>query len=128
MDIRAAEISSILKKQIKDFGKDKSTIREDLELTQRWLVCVVQHVIDITDESAKSDEEVEDGAYRMRHVACFGLLVQCVARMLILGNGVPSHWQKALSRNGQLAVDIILTVQKSLKLRVPSLQLKIEKI
>lgn len=40
------------------------------------------------------------------------LLVNCVARMLVLGNGVPSHWENALRKNGQLAVDIILATQK----------------
>lgn len=40
------------------------------------------------------------------------LLVSCVARMLALGQGVPQHWENALRKNGQLAVDIILCVQK----------------
>ncbi|KAI7541987.1 hypothetical protein KC331_g8240 [Hortaea werneckii] len=44
------------------------------------------------------------------------LLVSCVARMLVLsppdGERMPEHWEKALRRNGQLAVDIILCVQK----------------
>ncbi|KAK5109256.1 hypothetical protein LTR62_007238 [Meristemomyces frigidus] len=40
------------------------------------------------------------------------LLVQCVARMLVLGDGMPAHWERALRNNGQLSVDIILTVQK----------------
>ena len=40
------------------------------------------------------------------------LLVQCVARMLVLGEGMPEHWERALRRNGQLAVDLILCVQK----------------
>lgn len=40
------------------------------------------------------------------------LLVSCVARMLVLGEGMPAHWEKALRKNGQLAVDIILCVQK----------------
>ena len=40
------------------------------------------------------------------------LLVQCVARMLVTGQGVPQHWENALRKNGQLAVDIILCVQK----------------
>ncbi|KAK3670923.1 hypothetical protein LTR78_009201 [Recurvomyces mirabilis] len=40
------------------------------------------------------------------------LLVQCVARMLVLGDGMPPHWERALRANGQLSVDIILTVQK----------------
>jgi hypothetical protein len=40
------------------------------------------------------------------------LLVSCVARMLVTGEGIPQHWQNALSNNGQLAVDLILVVQK----------------
>jgi len=40
------------------------------------------------------------------------LLVSAVARFLVLGEGIPQHWDKALRKNGQLAVDIILAVQK----------------
>ncbi|GIZ37071.1 hypothetical protein CKM354_000053400 [Cercospora kikuchii] len=40
------------------------------------------------------------------------LLVSCVARMLVTGEGVPQHWENALQKNGQLAVDIIRCVQK----------------
>ncbi|KAI7510062.1 hypothetical protein KC347_g4680 [Hortaea werneckii] len=47
------------------------------------------------------------------------LLVSCVAQMLVLAppdggeaGKMPEHWEKALRRNGQLAVDIILCVQK----------------
>ncbi|KXT06648.1 hypothetical protein AC578_8509 [Pseudocercospora eumusae] len=40
------------------------------------------------------------------------LLVSCVARMLVTGNEVPKHWEQALQKNGQLAVDIIRAVQK----------------
>lgn len=40
------------------------------------------------------------------------LLVSCVARMLITNDNVPSHWENALQKNGQLAVDIIRSVQK----------------
>lgn len=40
------------------------------------------------------------------------LLVSCVARMLVTGQGVPQHWENALKKNGQLAVDILLCVQK----------------
>jgi len=40
------------------------------------------------------------------------LLVSSVARFLILGEGIPQHWDKALRKNGQLAVDIIMEVQK----------------
>ena len=39
------------------------------------------------------------------------LLVGSIARMLMLGDGMPSHWDKALRKNGQLAVDIILNIQ-----------------
>lgn len=39
------------------------------------------------------------------------LLVTTVARMLALGDGIPTHWDKALRKNGQLAVDIILAMQ-----------------
>jgi hypothetical protein len=39
------------------------------------------------------------------------LLVSSVARMLVLGEGMPTHWEKALKKNGQLAVDIIRAVQ-----------------
>lgn len=39
------------------------------------------------------------------------LLVESIARMMVLGQGLPSHWDKALRKNGQLAVDIILAVQ-----------------
>lgn len=40
------------------------------------------------------------------------LLIECIARFLVLGEGIPQHWDKALRKNGQLAVDIILAVQK----------------
>jgi hypothetical protein len=40
------------------------------------------------------------------------LLVSCVAKMLVIGDGMPQHWENALRKNGQLAVDLILCVQK----------------
>lgn len=40
------------------------------------------------------------------------LLVSCVARMLITTDNVPGHWENALQKNGQLAVDIIRAVQQ----------------
>jgi len=42
------------------------------------------------------------------------LFVSCVARMLVLGSSaeVPPHWETALRKNGQLAVDIILAVKQ----------------
>ena len=39
------------------------------------------------------------------------LLVGSVARMLALNDAIPPHWDKALRKNGQLAVDIIKAIQ-----------------
>lgn len=40
------------------------------------------------------------------------LLIGSIARMLVLGDGMPTQWDKALRKNGQLAVDIMLVMQK----------------
>lgn len=42
----------------------------------------------------------------MRH-----MLVHSVARLMVLEKGIPAHWDKALRKNGQLAVDIIKAIQ-----------------
>ncbi|KAF1831996.1 hypothetical protein BDW02DRAFT_24546 [Decorospora gaudefroyi] len=42
----------------------------------------------------------------MRH-----MLVHAVARMMVVEKGMPAHWDKALRKNGQLAVDIIKAIQ-----------------
>ena len=42
----------------------------------------------------------------MRH-----MLVHSVARLMVLEKGIPTHWDKALRKNGQLAVDIIRAIQ-----------------
>ncbi|KAF1961546.1 hypothetical protein CC80DRAFT_543888 [Byssothecium circinans] len=47
----------------------------------------------------------EDGS-PMRH-----MLVHAVARLMVLEKGIPAHWDKALRKNGQLAVDIIKAIQ-----------------
>lgn len=47
----------------------------------------------------------EDGS-PMRH-----MLVHSVARLMVLEKGIPPHWDKALRKNGQLAVDIIKAIQ-----------------
>jgi hypothetical protein len=47
----------------------------------------------------------EDGS-PMRH-----MLVHSVARLMVLEKGIPAHWDKALRKNGQLAVDIIRAIQ-----------------
>jgi hypothetical protein len=40
------------------------------------------------------------------------LLVSSVARMLALKESIPPHWDKALRKNGQLAVDLIKAIQE----------------
>ena len=40
------------------------------------------------------------------------LLISSVARMLVLGEGMPTHWDRALKKNGQLAVDLIRAIQQ----------------
>jgi len=40
-----------------------------------------------------------------------GMLVHSVARLLVLKDSIPQHWDKALRKNGQLAVDIIKAIQ-----------------
>jgi len=40
------------------------------------------------------------------------LLVGSIARMLALSDSIPAHWDKALRKNGQLAVDIIMAIQE----------------
>lgn len=47
----------------------------------------------------------DDGS-PMRH-----MLVHSVARLMVLEKGIPTHWDKALRKNGQLAVDIIRAIQ-----------------
>lgn len=42
----------------------------------------------------------------MRH-----MLVHSIARMMVLEKGMPAHWDKALRKNGQLAVDVICAIQ-----------------
>ena len=40
------------------------------------------------------------------------MMVGSVARYLALGEKIPAHWEKALKNNGQLAVDIIRSIQE----------------
>jgi hypothetical protein len=39
------------------------------------------------------------------------MLVNAVARMLVVSDEIPKHWDKALKKNGQLAVDILKAIQ-----------------
>ena len=40
------------------------------------------------------------------------MMVGSVARYLTLSETIPAHWEKALKKNGQLAVDIIRSIQE----------------
>lgn len=40
------------------------------------------------------------------------MMVGSIARYLTLNDSIPAHWEKALKRNGQLAVDIIRSIQR----------------
>jgi hypothetical protein len=40
------------------------------------------------------------------------MMVGSVARYLTLADKIPTHWEKALKKNGQLAVDIIRSIQE----------------
>jgi BTB/POZ domain len=40
------------------------------------------------------------------------MMVGSIARFLALGDTIPNHWAKALKRNGQLALDIIRSIQE----------------
>lgn len=40
------------------------------------------------------------------------MMVGSVARYLTLAEAIPAHWEKALKKNGQLAVDIIRSIQE----------------
>ena len=40
------------------------------------------------------------------------MMVGAVARFLTLSEKIPAHWEKALRKNGQLAVDIIRSIQE----------------
>ena len=51
------------------------------------------------------DQTGEDNAMRE-------MMVGAVARFLTLGDRIPKHWDGALKRNGQLAVDIIRAIQE----------------
>ena len=40
------------------------------------------------------------------------MMVSSIARQLTTGDKIPAHWASALKRNGQLAVDIIRSIQQ----------------
>lgn len=100
--------------------KDLSPLLDVYLMAEKWEIRrLVLEVLDVVREFYR----VEDSWPSLRRVQYVYantekespmrvLLVQCVARMLVTGQGVPGHWENALRKNGQLAVDIILCVQK----------------
>ena len=40
------------------------------------------------------------------------MMVGSIARLLTLADSIPPHWEKALKRNGQMAVDVIRAIQE----------------
>ncbi|KAK0650222.1 hypothetical protein DIS24_g7004 [Lasiodiplodia hormozganensis] len=78
-------------------------VRDALRATREWYARTdtypglrrVQYVYANTDEDSE-----------MRR-----LMVSSVARMMALNESIPPHWDKALRKNGQLAVDLIKSIQ-----------------
>ncbi|KKY28731.1 putative btb poz-like protein [Diplodia seriata] len=78
-------------------------VRDALRTTREWYARTdtypglrrVQYVYANTDEDSE-----------MRR-----LMVSSVARMMALNESIPPHWDKALRKNGQLAVDLIKSIQ-----------------
>ncbi|KAL1648791.1 hypothetical protein SLS58_001971 [Diplodia intermedia] len=78
-------------------------VRDALRATREWYARTdtypglrrVQYVYANTDEDSE-----------MRR-----LMVSSVARMMALTETIPPHWDKALRKNGQLAVDLIKSIQ-----------------
>jgi len=81
-----------------------SLVKDVLDTVRKWYrntdtfpgLRRVQYIYANTDE---------DSAMRL-------LLIGAVARMLVLGQNLPAHWERALGKNGKLAVDIIRAVQR----------------
>ncbi|KAK0269097.1 hypothetical protein LTR35_015006 [Friedmanniomyces endolithicus] len=100
--------------------KDLSPLLELYLMGEKWEI--KRLIIEVLDAVRRwyHDTDTWPGLRRVQYI--YGntelespmrqLLVQCVARMLVLGDGMPEHWEKALRKNGQLAVDLILCVQK----------------
>ncbi|KAF2182820.1 hypothetical protein K469DRAFT_711525 [Zopfia rhizophila CBS 207.26] len=99
---------------------DLSTLFDLYLMGEKWQIpSLVQHVLQTVREWYKYSDtypglrrvqyiyaNTEDGS-PMRH-----MLVHSVARLMVLEKGIPKHWDKALRKNGQLAVDIIRAIQE----------------
>jgi len=100
--------------------KDLGNLFELYLMGERW---EIKKLIVATLETVRRfyhEQETYPGLRRVQYVYANTdeqspmrqLLVSSVARYLVLGDGIPQHWDKALRKNGQLAVDIILSVQR----------------
>ena len=66
------------------------------------------------------NENVYPGLRRVQYIyanteddnAMREMMVSSIARYLALGDSIPTHWNKALRKNGELAVDIIRAIQE----------------
>ncbi|KAK8212575.1 hypothetical protein IWZ01DRAFT_533727 [Phyllosticta capitalensis] len=112
------------------YGGGVRSPREEKDLTvlfdlylmgEKWAVgsLVADTLTEVREWYARTD--TYPGLRRVQYVyantdegsALRRLLVHSVARMLALSDrGIPQHWDKALRKNGQLAVDIIRAIQE----------------
>ncbi|GAB1737996.1 hypothetical protein NU219Hw_g2507t1 [Hortaea werneckii] len=107
--------------------KDLTTLIDLYLMGEKWSIPRLTHAVLEAIRVFYHDTDSWPSLRRVQYVyghsepesALRQLLVSCVARMLVLGGReeqqqqrMPEHWEKALRRNGQLAVDILLCVQK----------------
>jgi len=96
-----------------------TTLLELYLMGERWAVPGLERDALETVREWYRDTDTYPGLRRVQYIYANtaaespmrALLVNSVARMLALGDGIPKHWDKALRKNGQLAVDLILSVQ-----------------
>lgn len=100
--------------------KDLTTLFDLYLMAEKW--AVGRLVADTLDEVRQFYARTDSypGLRRVQYVyantddssAMRRLLVHSIARMLALRDSIPQHWDKALRKNGQLAVDIIRAIQE----------------
>lgn len=100
--------------------KDLSPLLDLYLMGEKWEIRKL--IIDVLDAVRRwyHDTDTWPGLRRVQYIysntelesPMRQLLVQCIARMLVLGEGMPAHWEKALRNNGAMAVDVIMCVQK----------------
>lgn len=86
---------------------------------EKWHIdALVREVLGVVREWYKYSDSYP-GLRRVQYIyanteegsAMRSMLVHSVARLLVLKDVIPQHWDKALRKNGQLAVDIIKAIQ-----------------